>query len=129
MATTSRTPGTRPGTFGTYTDGTYSTVNARHRAQRVSCRPYDALIGPDDTARSKLFQRQIKTTLDLGGDSSMVNRAYFGDGPRTSSRRTATTSTCPVQQSAQDRLEFHDIFSRAGSRNSLITGLDLRYRR
>jgi outer membrane receptor for Fe3+-dicitrate len=120
------TVGAAPGTYGTYTDGSYSTVNPS-TAHGVYLEPYDALIGPNDVARSKLFQWQTKTTLDLNGDSSVVNRMYFADGSSHKFETYGYDEYVPVQQTAQDRIEYHGEFDAGPVSNNLITGLDERY--
>jgi hypothetical protein len=114
------------GTYGTYTDGSYSTVNPS-TAHKVTLPPYDALIGPGDTARSKLFQWQTKTTLDLSADASVVNRLYFGDGSSHKFETYGYDEYVPVQQSVQDRIEYHGLFDSGKVSQSIITGLDERY--
>jgi len=118
--------GAAPGTYGVNSDGAFNTVNVG-TAHNVTLPAYDALIGPNDVARSKLFQWQAKTTLDLSGDSSIVNRTYLGDGSSHKFETYGYDEYVPVQQSAQDRLEYHDAFQVGQVSNNLITGLDERY--
>jgi hypothetical protein len=118
--------GDPPGTYGSYTDGSYSTINAA-TAHDVYLPPYDALIGPQDVARAKLFQWQAKTTVDLTADASLVNRLYFGDGSSHKYETYGYDEYVPVQQTAQDRLELHDMFNVGSVPNSVITGVDFRY--
>jgi outer membrane receptor for Fe3+-dicitrate len=120
------TVGAPPGTFGTYTDGSFSTVDAG-TAHTTTLPDYDALIGPDDVARAKLFQGQVKTTLDLTADSSLVNRSYFATGSSHKFETYGYDEYVPLQQSIQDRLEYHDDFDVGKVPNSLITGVDFRY--
>jgi iron complex outermembrane recepter protein len=122
------TPGTPPGpdNFGTYPDGTYQTVTAS-TAHVVKLPDYDALIGPSDTARSKLFQSQVKATLDVGPDAKLVNRAYFALGDSEKYETYGYDEYVPRQESIQDRLEFHDDFNLGSFANQLITGGDFRY--
>src|ERR1035438_7388218 len=63
-------PGAPLGTYGSAPDGSYSTVNPS-TAYTVKLPPQDALVGPNDTARSKLFESQLRTTLQLTTDSSI----------------------------------------------------------
>jgi outer membrane receptor protein involved in Fe transport len=112
--------------FGSFADGSYSVVNPA-TAYTVKLPAYDALIGPGDTARSKLFQTQLKTTLQLTPDSSLVNRSYFGLGSSDKFETYGYDEYVPRQESAQDRLELHELFATGPVTNSVITGGDFRY--
>jgi iron complex outermembrane recepter protein len=118
--------GATPGTYGVNSDGEFNTINAA-TAHDVYLPPYDALIGPNDVARSKLFQWQAKATLDLSGDSSLVNRMYFADGSSHKFETYGYDEYLPLQQNAQDRLEYHDLFEVGKVSNNLIVGVDERY--
>jgi outer membrane receptor for monomeric catechols len=119
-------PNPPPGTFGTYADGTYVIVNPA-TAYTVKLPAYDAMIGPGDTARSMLDQSQVKMTLELSPDASIVNRAllYFGHSDKFEA--SSYDEFVPREQSVQDRLELHDDFSTWKIDNNLITGADFRY--
>ena len=119
-------PNPPPGTFGTYADGTYVQVNPA-TAYTVKLPSYYALIGPGDAARSMLSQTQIKTTIELSPDASLVNRFlnYFGHSDKFEA--SSYSEFLPRQQSVQDRLELHDSFSVGKIDNNLITGVDFRY--
>jgi outer membrane receptor protein involved in Fe transport len=119
-------PNPPPGTFGTYPDGTYVTVNAA-TAYSVKLPAYDAMIGPGDTARSMFDQTQIKATLELTPDATLVNRAmlYFGHSDKFEA--SSYSEFVPREQSLQDRLELHDTSNLWKFDNSLITGVDFRY--
>jgi len=119
-------PGAAVGSYGDYADGSYSNVTAA-TAHVVKLPAYDALIGPSDTARSKLIQGQLKATLQLDGDSKVINRAYFGVGSSDKFETYGYDEYVPRQESLQDRLEFHEVFTVAGLENHLITGGDFRY--
>jgi outer membrane receptor protein involved in Fe transport len=112
--------------FGNFTDGSYSTVNAA-TAHTVHLPDYDELIGPTDTARSKLFQTQLKATDEISEDSSLVNRTYFGLGRSDKFETYGYDEYVPRQESFQDRLEFHENFESGPVANSVITGIDYRY--
>jgi outer membrane receptor for monomeric catechols len=122
------TKGTPPGpdNFGTFPDGTYQTVTPA-TAHVVKLPDYDALIGPSDTARSKLFQSQVKATIDVGPDAKLVNHAYFALGDSEKFETYGYDEYVPRQESIQDRLEFHDDFNLGSIGNQLITGADFRY--
>ncbi len=114
------------GTYGSYPDGSYSVVNPG-TAHVVTLPNYDALIGPSDTARSKLAQAQVKTTLTLTPDSFLVDRAYFGLGNSNKFETYGYDEYVPRQESIQDRLEYHGQFDLGRIGNSLIAGGDFRY--
>jgi outer membrane receptor for ferric coprogen and ferric-rhodotorulic acid len=122
------TPGTpaSPDNYGTNADGTYQTVTAAS-AHVVKLPDYDALIGPSDTARSKLAQGQVKTTIDIGPDAKLVDRAYFALGDSEKFETYGYDEYVPRQESIQDRLEFHDTFSTGPIGHQFITGADFRY--
>jgi hypothetical protein len=120
------TPTPAPGTFPSTADGSYSVVNPG-TAYSVKLPNYDSLIGPSDTARSKLFQTQLRSTLSLGQDASLVSLSYFANGASKKYETYGYDEYVPKQQSAQERLEYHDKFSIGGMENSLIAGLDFRY--
>jgi len=119
-------PNPPPGTFGTYPDGTYSIVSPA-TAYTVKLPAYDAMIGPGDTARSMLDQSQLKTTLEITPDMTLVNRnlLYFGHSDKFEA--SSYDEFVPREQSFQDRLELHDSFSVGAVANKLITGFDFRY--
>jgi len=120
------TPGAAPGTYGTYADGSYSAVNTA-TASTVALSRTAALIGPDDTARSKIFQSQLKTTLDLTPDSFVVNRSLFSLGRANKFETYGYDEYVPRTESIQDRLEYHDIFNVGPVENHLIAGGDFRF--
>ena len=119
-------PGDPVGAYGSNPDGTFSTVNAA-TAHVVKLPAYDALIGPSDTARSRLMQAQSKATLDLTGGAQLVNRLYLGLGNSEKFETYGYDEYVPRQESIQDRLEYHGDFTLAGVDNHVITGADFRY--
>ncbi|HEY4989768.1 MAG TPA: TonB-dependent receptor [Opitutaceae bacterium] len=119
-------PGDPVGSFGSNPDGSYSTVDTA-TAKTVKLSRTAALIGPDDTARSKLFQGQMKTTLTLTSDSFVVNRSLFSLGRSDKFETYGYDEFVPREESIQDRLEYHDIFNIGSVENHLITGADFRY--
>jgi outer membrane receptor for monomeric catechols len=114
------------GTFGTYADGTYSTINTA-TAHTVQLARTAGLIGPDDTARSKLFQTQLKTTLDLTTDSYLVDRALFSLGRSNKFETYGYDEYVPRDEAIQDRLEYHNIITTGSVENHLIVGADFRF--
>ena len=120
------TPTPAPGTFPNTPDGSYSVVTPA-TAYSVKLPAYDSLIGPSDTARSKLFQTQLRTTLNLGSDATLVNLTYFANGDSKKFETYGYDEFVPKQQSFQDRLEYHGKMTARGLENSFISGLDFRY--
>jgi hypothetical protein len=90
---------------------------------------YDALVAPGDVARSGLFQTQLIATEDLSGGNKVVNRTYFSVGHSDKVDLLGYDEYIPVEESFQDRLEFHSVFNLASLGNSFIAGGDFRYTR
>jgi len=120
------TPGAPIGSYGDFTDGGLQTVTSA-TAHTVKLPDWAALIGPSDTARSKLFQAQLKTTLDLTADSFLVDRAYFSLGRSDKFETYGYDEYVPRQDSIQDRLEYHAVITSGAITQHLIAGLDFRY--
>jgi hypothetical protein len=120
------TPNPPPFTFGSVTDGSYSTVDPA-TAHTVKLPQYDALINPSDVARAFVVQAQLKTTLDLTADSSFVNRTFFSNGHSNKSEEVGYSEYVPVDVSVQDRAEYHLKFDLGQFENSLIAGADFKY--
>jgi outer membrane receptor protein involved in Fe transport len=112
--------------YASGTDGAFQVVDPS-KAHVVKLPAYDSLVGPNDTARSKLFQIQLKTTLDLGNDASIVNLAYYGLEHSNKFETYGYDEWVPRNLNLQDRTEFHDKFNLGPIGNSIITGIDLRY--
>jgi outer membrane receptor for monomeric catechols len=112
--------------YASGTDGAYVVVNPA-TAHTVKLPAYDSLVGPNDTARSKFFQGQLKSTLDLGTDTSLVNLAYYGLEHSNKYETYGYDEWVPRNLNLQDRTEFHDKFNLGPIGNSIITGIDLRY--
>jgi outer membrane receptor protein involved in Fe transport len=121
------TPGVAPGAqFGTVGDGSYVVVDPS-TAHTVKLPSYDSLIGPQDTARAKLFQTQLKSTTQLTDSSSLVNLAYFALGQSDKFETYGYDEYVPRTESLQDRLEYHSQFNTGPVQHSLLTGVDFRY--
>jgi hypothetical protein len=114
------------GAYGSYPDGSFSTVDTA-TAHLVKLSQRAALIGPDDVARSKLFQSQLKETLDLSPDAFLVNRSLFSLGRSNKFETYGYDEYVPRDESIQDRLEFHDSFNLGSFANQLIAGGDFRF--
>ncbi len=112
--------------YGTLADGSYSIVNPA-TAHTVKLSPDNALVGPSDTARSKLFHSQLKATTQISPDASLVNSTYFGLEHSNKFETYGYDEYVPRSESIQDRLELHDKLTLAGMEHSLITGLDYRF--
>jgi len=119
-------PNPPPGTYGTYADGSYAVVNPA-TAHVVKLPQYDALINPTDTSRSFLFQTQVKETLELTPDSSLVNRTYVSSNHSEKKEEVGYSEYVPRSVSIQDRLEYHAKFDLGPIENNIITGFDFRY--
>jgi TonB dependent receptor len=120
------TPNPPPGTFGSVADGSYSTVNPA-TAHTIKLSPDIALINPSDVARAFVAQGQVKETLSLTPDSSLVNRTYVSAGHSNKSEAVGYSEYVPHDVSIQDRLEYHDKFQVSIFENSLITGVDFKF--
>ena len=120
------TPNPPNQTYGSEADGSYSTVDPA-TAYRVKLPAYDALLGPNDTARSKLFEGQLKTTLEITTDSSVVNLAYYGLEHSNKFETYGYDEMVPRDLILQDRLEYHGLFNTGSVTNSIIAGLDYRF--
>ena len=119
-------PGDPVGAYGSYPDGSYSTVDTA-TAHTVTLARTAGLIGPNDTARSKLFQAQLKATLDLTPDSFVVNRSMFSLGRSNKFETYGYDEYVPREESIQDRLEYHGIFNMGSVENHIIAGGDFRF--
>jgi hypothetical protein len=119
-------PNPPPFTFGSQTDGSYSTVNAA-TAHTIKLPDYDALINPSDTARAFVAQGQVKSTLDLTPDSSVVNRLFLSEGHSDKSEEVGYSEYVPKDVSIQDRAEYRDKFDIGIFNNSIVTGIDFKY--
>jgi len=106
-------------------DGSFQIVNPA-KAYGVKLPGYDALVGPGDTARSKVFQTQLKTTVEFSGDSRLVNLAFVGNGVSNKYETYGYDEYAPKNQTIQDRLAYHTAVSVGGMAHSLIVGIDYR---
>jgi hypothetical protein len=119
-------PGDPVGAYGSNADGSYSTVDTA-TAHTVTLARTAGLIGPNDTARSKLFQAQLKGTLDLTPDSFLVDRTLFSLGRSDKFETYGYDEFVPRDESIQNRLEYHDVFNLGSVENHLIVGGDFRF--
>ena len=119
-------PNPPAGANPTLFDGTYTQVNPA-TAYTVKLPAYDALVAPGDAARSMLDQTQVKATLELSPDVTLVNRLFNYFGHSDKFEASSYSEYVPRQESLQDRLELHDNFTVWKIENNLITGLDFRY--
>jgi hypothetical protein len=119
-------PNLPAGSPATYADGTYWIVNPA-TAYTVKLPAWDSMVGPRDTARSMLDQTQIKATLEITPELTLVDRFlnYFGHSDKWET--SSYDEFVPREQSVQNRLELHDDFSAGKIENGVITGLDFRY--
>jgi len=119
-------PNPPPFTFGSVADGSFVTVNPA-TAHTVKLAPDIALINPLDVARAFVAQGQVKSTLSLTPDSSLVNRLYVSSGHSNKSEQAGYSEYVPRDVSIQDRAEYRDKFRVSVFDNSVITGVDFRY--
>ncbi|HEY5078800.1 MAG TPA: TonB-dependent receptor, partial [Opitutaceae bacterium] len=96
-------------------------------AHTVKLPAYDSLVGPNDTARSKFFQAQLKSTYSMGADTSIVNLAYYGLEHSNKFETYGYDEWVPRNLNLQDRTELHTKFDLGPIGNSIITGIDLKY--
>jgi outer membrane receptor protein involved in Fe transport len=116
-----------PGTnFPNGADGAFQVVNPG-TAHVVKLPAYDSLVGPNDTARSKFFQAQLKSTYTISDNASIVNLAYWGLEHSNKYETYGYDEWVPRNLNLQDRTEFHDQFNLGPIGNNLITGIDLRF--
>ncbi len=116
-----------PGTnYPSGTDGAFQVVDPS-KAHVVKLPAYDSLVGPNDTARSKFFQAQLKSTYTISENASIVNLAYYGLEHSNKYETYGYDEWVPRNLNLQDRTEFHDNFNIGPIENNLITGIDLKY--
>src|SRR5580658_944910 len=115
-----------PGNYPSGSDGAFQVVNPA-TAHTVKLPAYDSLVGPNDTARSKFFQSQLKSTYTISDTASIVNLAYYGLEHSNKFETYGYDEWVPRNLNLQDRTEFHDSFNLGPIGNGLITGIDLRY--
>ena len=119
-------PNPPPFTFGSQADGSYAIVNPA-TAHTVKLSPDVALINASDVARAFAAQGQLKATLELSPDSSLVNRFFFSSGHSNKSEEVGYSEYVPKDISVQDRIEYRDKFRVSVFDNSVIAGLDFKY--
>ncbi len=112
--------------YASGTDGAFQVVDPA-KAHVVKLPAYDSLIGPNDTARSKLFQGQLKTTFTLTTDSSIINTAYYGLEHSNKFETYGYDEWVPRNLNLQDRTEYRTKFTTGPIEHNLNTGIDLRY--
>ncbi len=115
-----------PNNFPSGTDGAFQIVDPA-KAHDVKLPAYDSLVGPNDTARSKFFQAQLKSTYTISSTASVVNLSYYGLEHSNKYETYGYDEWVPRNLNLQNRTEFHDDFNIGPIANSLITGIDLRY--
>jgi TonB dependent receptor len=119
-------PNPPPFTFGSAADGSFSIVDPA-KAHTVKLAPYVALVNPADVARAFVAMGQVKTTLALTPDSSLVNRLFLSTNHSNKSEQLGYSEWVPKNISIQDRIEYHDKFTVAKLDHSVITGIDFKY--
>jgi iron complex outermembrane receptor protein len=113
---------------GGVVDGTFGVLNAA-TAYTVKLPAYDDLVGPGDVSRTGRFQSQMTATLQLPGDARLVNKFYFEDADDREINYIGYDEYMPIQQSVQDRLDYHGTFGTGPVTNTIIGGYDFRFSR
>jgi iron complex outermembrane receptor protein len=90
---------------------------------------YDAIVSPYDVANSSMVVSQLKATLALSPDSTLINRTFFSNGESNKLDYYGYAEYMPIQQSIQNRTEYHATWTWGPIAQKLIAGTDLRYSR
>ena len=98
-------------------------------AHLVKIYPYQALVGPSDSNRSKRFQTQLITTAYLGGDAKIENLTYFETRDSRKWELYAYDEYVPTDWSFDNRTQYENAFSMLGLKSKVNTGIDLKYQR
>lgn len=115
-----------PNNFPSGTDGAFQIVDPS-QAHNVKLPAYDSLVGPNDTARSKLFQSQLKTTMQLSTDTSIVNFTFFSLEHSNKFETYGYDEWVPRNFNLQDKLEYRTKLNLGSVVNNINAGVDLRY--
>jgi iron complex outermembrane recepter protein len=91
--------------------------------------PYDALVSPHDVADSSMLVSQFTATKILSADTTLLNRLFFSNGQSHKFDYYGYDEYLPIQQSLQDRAEYHTSWIWGPITQKLIAGVDLRYSR
>jgi hypothetical protein len=109
-------------------DGSYGVLDPA-TAYTNKLPDYKVLSTPNDVARTGRFQTQLVATLNLGGSSKIVDLTYLESANDREINLWGYSEYMPVQESAQNRLEYHASFDLGTVQNTVITGGDFRYTR
>jgi outer membrane receptor protein involved in Fe transport len=107
-------------------DGAYVIVNPA-TAYHVKLPDYEGFVSPSDTARSKMFQSQLKTTITFTPELSLVNLDYYALGHSNKVDDYGYDEFVPRSLSLQNRTELHAIVNFGPVVNNILAGPDLRY--
>ncbi len=114
---------------GNVVDGSYGVLNPA-TAYTVKLPTYDTgLLAAGDSCRTGRFQSQLTTTLELPGDQKLVDKFYFEDSDDREFNFFGYDEYMPLQQSIQDRLEYHATFNSGPITQTIIGGGDFRFER
>ncbi len=123
-------PANTLGLFGqTFAQGPYFFTLNPATAYTTKLQPYQVLTSPYDFVHSDKFETQLKTTLELGRDSRLVNLLYFEDETERQRSLYGYSNYVPTSWRLSDRLEWHDEFQTGSVRHKLISGLDAHHDR
>jgi len=109
-------------------DGSYGVLDPT-TAYTVKLPANKVLTVPGDSARTGRWQTQLITTDTFNGGNKLVNLTYLESANDREFNGWGYSEYMPVQESAQDRLEYHGLFGGGDLKNSIIAGLDFRYTR
>jgi hypothetical protein len=114
---------------GGVVDGSFGLLNPA-TAYTVKLPTYDTgLLASGDSCRTGRFQSQLTATLELPADQKLINKLYFEDSDDREFNFFGYDEYMPIQQSIQDRLEYHATFNLGPITQSIIAGGDFRFER
>lgn len=114
---------------GNVVDGSYGLL-IPSTAYTVKLPTYDTgMLAPGDICRTGRFQSQLTSTLQLTSDQKLVDKMYVEDANDREFNLFGYDEYMPLQQSIQNRLEYHGLFESGPITNQIIGGFDFRYNR
>jgi hypothetical protein len=114
---------------GNVVDGSYGLL-IPSTAYTVKLPTYDTgMLAGGDICRTGRFQSQLTSTLQLTSDQKIVDKMYFEDADDREFNIFGYDEYMPLQQSVQNRLEYHGAFDSGPITNQIIAGFDFRYNR
>ncbi len=95
---------------GGLVDGSFGVLNPA-TAYVTKLPAWKAMIAPSDSAHTDRVQSQLVSTFDLASDATLVNRTYFEFAHDRQFDPYGYDEWMPLQESFQDRLEYHRKFN------------------